>query len=161
MKKIKKDLILACIVGILLSLGVGLISSIVTKNAIPNWYENLEKPFFSPPNWVFGPVWTFLYTLMGIAIGRVWFLGRRHLWGKTAISHFLSQLILNGLWSLVFFGLRNPSLSMVVIVILWILIQRTIFWFRLVDKKASIILYPYIIWVSFASILNAFIIYLN
>ena len=161
MKKIKKDLILACIVGILLSLGVGLISSIVTKNAIPIWYENLEKPFFSPPNWVFGPVWTFLYTLMGIAIGRVWFFGRRHLWGKTAIYHFLSQLILNGLWSLVFFGLRNPALSMVVIVILWILIQRTIFWFRLVDKKASIILYPYIIWVSFASILNAFIIYLN
>lgn len=161
MKKIKKDLILACIVGILLSLGIGLISSIVTKSAIPNWYENLEKPFFSPPNWVFGPVWTFLYILMGIAIGRVWFFGRRHLWGKTAIYHFLSQLILNGLWSLVFFGLRNPSLSMVVIVILWILIQRTIFWFRLVDKKASIMLYPYIVWVSFASILNAFIIYLN
>lgn len=161
MKKIKKDLILACIVGILLSLGIGLISSIVTKNAIPNWYENLEKPFFSPPNWVFGPVWTFLYTLMGIAIGRVWFFGRRHLWGKTAIYHFLSQLFLNGLWSLVFFGLRNPSLSIVVIIILWILIQRTIFWFRLVDKKASIMLYPYIIWVSFASILNAFIIYLN
>ena len=161
MKKIKKDLILASIVGILLSLGIGLISSIVTKNAIPNWYENLEKPFFSPPNWVFGPVWTFLYTLMGIAIGRVWFFGRRHLWGKTAIYHILSQLILNGLWSLVFFGLRNPSLSMVVIVILWILIQRTIFWFRLVDKKASIMLYPYIVWVSFASILNAFIIYLN
>ena len=95
MKKIKKDLILASIVGILLSLGIGLISSIVTKNAIPNWYENLEKPFFSPPNWVFGPVWAFLYTLMGIAIGRVWFFGRRHLWGKTAIYHFLSQLILN------------------------------------------------------------------
>ena len=161
MKKIKKDLILACIVGILLSLGVGLISSAVTKNAIPNWYENLEKPFFSPPNWVFGPVWAFLYTLMGIAIGRVWFFGRRHLWGKTAIYHFLSQLILNGLWSLVFFGLRNPALSIVVIVTLWILIQRTIFWFRLVDKKASIMLYPYIVWVSFASILNAFIIYLN
>ena len=98
---------------------------------------------------------------MGISIGRVWFFGRRHLWGKTAIYHFVSQLILNGLWSLVFFGLRNPLLSLIVIIILWILIQRTIFWFRIVDKKASILLYPYIIWVSFATILNAFILYLN
>ena len=161
MKKIKKELIFASIIGILISLGVGFLSSMVTKNAIPTWYANLEKPFFSPPNWLFAPVWTFLYTLMGISIGRVWFFGRRHLWGKTAIYHFVSQLILNGLWSLVFFGLRNPLLSLIVIIILWILIQRTIFWFRIVDKKASILLYPYIIWVSFATILNAFILYLN
>ena len=161
MKKIKKELIFASIIGVLISLGVGFLSSMVTKNAIPTWYASLEKPFFSPPNWLFAPVWTLLYTLMGISIGRVWFFGRRHLWGKTAIYHFVSQLILNGLWSLVFFGLRNPLLSLIVIIILWILIQRTIFWFRIVDKKASILLYPYIIWVSFATILNAFILYLN
>ena len=137
------------------------IGGFVTSSLKEPWYSEIILPTFNPPSWVFGPVWTFLYTLMGIAIGRVWFFGRRHLWGKTAIYHFLSQLILNGLWSLVFFGLRNPALSLVVIIILWILIQRTIFWFRLVDKKASFMLYPYIIWVSFASILNAFIIYLN
>lgn len=161
MKKGTSQLILASTLGVFLSLGVGLLSSRVTQSAIPTWYVTLEKPLFSPPNWIFAPVWTLLYTLMGIAVGRVWFYGRRHRWGKTALSHFIAQLLFNGLWSLVFFGLKNPLLGLLVILILWVLIQRTLFWFRLVDRKASFMLYPYLAWVSFATVLNGAILYLN
>jgi tryptophan-rich sensory protein len=91
----------------------------------------------------------------------VWHYGRRHRWGKTALYHFGAQLIFNGLWSLVFFGLRNPLLGVIIIVILWILIERTIYWFRLVDKRAALLLYPYLAWVSFATVLNGSIVYLN
>jgi benzodiazapine receptor len=161
MKKTKGSYFIAIFLGISLSLGVGFISSLVTRQAIPVWYEGLEKPFFSPPNWIFAPVWTLLYCLMGWAVGSVWHYGRRHRWGKTALYHFGAQLIFNGLWSLVFFGLRSPLLGLLVILTLWILIQRTIFWFGLVDKKAAYLLYPYLAWVSFATILNGAVLYLN
>ena len=161
MKRKHLQLIFATILGVLLCLGVGFLSSRVTMVAIPTWYAGLNKPFFSPPNWLFGPVWSVLYILMGVALGRVWYYGRRHLWGKTALYHFGAQLIFNGLWSLVFFGLKNPLLALIVIIILWILIERSIYWFRVVDKKSAYMLYPYIAWVSFASILNASILYLN
>ena len=161
MKKNSCQLFLASLLGILFSIGVGFLSSIVTQDAIPTWYKGLNKPFFSPPNWLFAPVWTLLYTLMGIGVGRVWFFGRRHLWGKTALYHFAAQLMFNGLWSLVFFGLKSPLLGLFTILILWVLIQRTIFWFRLVDRKAAYLLYPYIAWVSFATVLNGAILYLN
>tara|TARA_B100001093_G_scaffold135260_1_gene127781 strand:+ start:15130 stop:15426 length:297 start_codon:yes stop_codon:yes gene_type:complete len=98
---------------------------------------------------------------MGIALGRVWYFGRKHRWGKTALYHFGTQLVFNGLWSLLFFGLKNPLLALIIIFILWVLIERTIFWFRLVDKKSSFMLYPYLAWVSFATILNFSIVYLN
>ncbi|MDG1711931.1 MAG: tryptophan-rich sensory protein [Flavobacteriaceae bacterium] len=161
MKRKYLQLIFATILGILLCLGVGFLSSRVTMTAIPTWYAGLNKPFFSPPNWLFGPVWSVLYILMGVALGRVWYYGRRHLWGKTALYHFGAQLIFNGLWSLVFFGLKNPLLALIVIIILWVLIERSIYWFRVVDKKSAYMLYPYIAWVSFASVLNASILYLN
>jgi benzodiazapine receptor len=152
---------LAVGVGIFISLAIGFLSSLVTRQAIPEWYEGLNKPFFSPPNWVFAPVWTLLYSMMGWAAGSVWHYGRRHRWGKTALYHFGAQLIFNGLWSLVFFGLRSPLLGILVIITLWILIERTIHWFRLVDKKAAFLLYPYLAWVSFATLLNGAILYLN
>ena len=161
MKKNSCQLFLASLLGILFSIGVGFLSSIVTQDAIPTWYKGLNKPFFSPPNWLFAPVWTLLYTLMGIAVGRIWVYGRKHKWGKTALYHFGAQLVFNGLWSLVFFGLKNPLLALIIILILWILIQRSIFWFRLVDRKSAIMLYPYIAWVSFATLLNTGIVYLN
>lgn len=161
MSKTTTQLSLASFIGITLSLSVGFLSSRVTQSAIPTWYAGLEKPFFSPPNWLFAPVWTLLYTLMGVAVGRVWYYGRRHRWGKTALYHFGAQLIFNGLWSMVFFGLKNPLLGLLVIIVLWILIERSIFWFRLVDRKASLLLYPYLAWVSFATLLNLAILYLN
>ena len=161
MKKNRSQLYIASLLGIIISLGVGFFSSIVTREAIPTWYNGLSKPFFSPPNWLFAPVGSLLYTLMGIALGRVWYFGRKHRWGKTALYHFGAQLVFNGLWSLLFFGLKNPLLALIIIFILWVLIERTIFWFRLVDKKSSFMLYPYLAWVSFATILNFSIVYLN
>ena len=112
MKRQRSQLIIASALGIILCLGVGFLSSRVTMEAIPTWYLGLNKPFFSPPNWLFAPVWTVLYILMGLSVGRVWFYGRRHLWGKTALYHFGAQLIFNGLWSLVFglsFSRRSVS----------------------------------------------------
>jgi tryptophan-rich sensory protein len=161
MKHRKLSYILAVFIGVFISLAVGFLSSLVTMQAISEWYVELKKPFFSPPNCLFAPVWTLLYALMGWAVGLVWHYGRRHRWGKTALYHFGAQLIFNGLWSLVFFGLRNPLLGVIIIVILWILIERTIYWFRLVDKRAALLLYPYLAWVSFATVLNGSIVYLN
>jgi tryptophan-rich sensory protein len=161
MKHRKLSYILAVFIGVFISLAVGFLSSLVTMQAISEWYVELKKPFFSPPNWLFAPVWTLLYALMGWAVGLVWHYGRRHRWGKTALYHFGAQLIFNGLWSLVFFGLRNPLLGVIIIVILWILIKITIYWFRLVDKRAALLLYPYLAWVSFATVLNGSIVYLN
>jgi tryptophan-rich sensory protein len=161
MKHRKLSYILAVFIGVFISLAVGFLSSLVTMQAISEWYVELKKPFFSPPNWLFAPVWTLLYALMGWAVGLVWHYGRRHRWGKTALYHFGAQLIFNGLWSLVFFGLRNPLLGVIIIVILWILIERTIYWFRLVDKRAALLLYPYLACVSFATVLNGSIVYLN
>ncbi|MDA8948131.1 tryptophan-rich sensory protein [Flavobacteriaceae bacterium] len=161
MKKRKLPYFIAVSIGVFIALAVGFLSSLVTRQAISEWYVGLEKPFFSPPNWLFAPVWTLLYILMGWAVGSVWYFGRRHRWGKTALYHFGAQLIFNGLWSLVFFGLRSPLLGMLVIITLWILIERTIYWFRLVDRKAAFLLYPYFAWVSFAALLNGAILYLN
>ena len=161
MKENKYRLLIYCIIGIIISLFVGFISSKITRQAIPNWYANLNKPFFSPPNWIFAPVWTTLYILMGIAFGRVWYYGRHNQNKKIAVLYFAFQLLVNGLWSLIFFGFKMPYLSMIVIIILWFLIQRSIFWFRLIDLKASFMLYPYLAWVSFAAILNGAIIFLN
>ncbi|MDA7710914.1 tryptophan-rich sensory protein [Flavobacteriaceae bacterium] len=156
-----KDRILPIVSFVLLCLGIGWLSSMVTRIAVVEWYADLEKPFFSPPNQLFAPVWLVLYVLMGWAAGRVWFYGKHHRWGKTALYHFGAQLIFNGLWSLVFFGLHSPLLGLIVLAILWILIERCIFWFRLVDHKSAYLLYPYLIWVSFATLLNAAILYLN
>ena len=156
-----KDRILPIVSFVLLCLGIGWLSSMVTRIAVVEWYADLEKPFFSPPNQLFAPVWLVLYVLMGWAAGRVWFYGKHHRWGKTALYHFGAQLIFNGLWSLVFFGLHSPLLGLIVIAILWILIERCIFWFRLVDRRSAYLLYPYLIWVSFATLLNAVILYLN
>ena len=103
MKHRKLSYILAVFIGVFISLAVGFLSSLVTMQAISEWYVELKKPFFSPPNWLFAPVWTLLYALMGWAVGLVWHYGRRHRWGKTALYHFGAQLIFNGLWSLVFF----------------------------------------------------------
>ena len=161
MKKNKYRLVIYCLIGITISLFVGFVSSKITRQAIPNWYSNLNKPFFSPPNWIFAPVWSTLYILMGVALGRVLFYGRHNQNKKIAVLYFTFQLLVNGLWSIIFFGFKMPSLSMFVIIVLWFLIQRSIFWFRLIDLKASFMLYPYLAWVSFAAILNSAIIFLN
>jgi len=137
-----------------LCLGVGFLGSIFTTSSIPTWYATLSKPFFSPPNWVFAPVWTTLYILMGISLYLVW--------QKRKIpSVFWIQLILNFTWSIIFFGLKNPMLAFVNILALWIAIFLTIKSFSKINKLAGQLLYPYITWVSFATLLNLAIVILN
>ncbi len=140
---------------------VGIISTSFTIASIPTWYRALNKPFFSPPNWVFGPVWTILYALMGVSLYLVWKRGAKNKKAKKAVLYFMIQLAFNFLWSLVFFGLHSPMLAFVTIVFLWITILVSIMKFYPLSKTAAYLLIPYIIWVSFASILNLSIVVLN
>jgi tryptophan-rich sensory protein len=157
----KRKLLFSIVGGVIVSMLVGFLAGQSTQSSFNTWYASLEKPFFNPPNWIFAPVWTVLYLLMGIAVGRIWNYGIHHRWVKSAVYHFGFQLLVNGLWSLVFFGLRNPIWAMVVILVLLFLIVRTIQQFRIVDLLAARLLYPYLIWVVFATYLNAGIVLLN
>lgn len=151
----------ATVIGVGICLALGGISGIVTRNAIPTWYAALNKPFFTPPNFIFAPVWTSLYILMGISFGWIFAYGFHHKWVKTAVYYFFVQLILNGLWSLVFFGLKSPVWALLVLVGLLFSLTATIRWFRVINKKAAFLLYPYLAWCIFATALNAGIIALN
>ena len=138
----------------------GVAGSVFTAPQIKGWYAGLEKPFFNPPNWIFAPVWTALFILMGISLWMIW-TEKEKISKKKAILIFAVQLILNVLWSLMFFGLNSPVLGFLIIVPLWIAIFLTIKEFYKISKIASYLLAPYILWVSFASVLNAFIWFLN
>ncbi|MBI2405804.1 tryptophan-rich sensory protein [Candidatus Microgenomates bacterium] len=140
-------------------LGAGFIGSFFTVSAIPTWYATLNKPIFSPPNWVFAPVWTTLYILMGISLYFVW-VSKSKIKQKV-LTLFFIQLGLNALWSILFFGLKNPTLAFIEIVALWITIFLTIKYFYPISKLAAYLLVPYILWVSFASVLNVAIVLLN
>jgi len=157
--KFKKRL--AIFLSIALCLCVGGIAGSVTQAAIPVWYAGLNKPFFTPPNWLFGPVWTLLYILMGWSSGWIWSYGSHHKWVKTALYHFAAQLVLNGLWSLVFFGYKNILGGILIILTLIILVILTIKWFKIINKKASYLLYPYVGWLLYATALNIGVYLLN
>ncbi|MBI2326718.1 tryptophan-rich sensory protein [Candidatus Curtissbacteria bacterium] len=141
-------------------LGAGFIGSFFTVSAIPTWYATLNKPIFSPPNLVFAPVWTTLYILMGISLYLV-ISDKRKVTSKKAVLIFAIQLVLNILWSVIFFGLKNPTLAFIEIVALWVTIFLTIKYFYPISKLAAYLLIPYILWVSFASILNLAIVLIN
>ena len=147
---------------IMTCLAVGYISSIVTRENIPTWYADLNKPFFNPPNWIFAPVWTSLYIMMGIAAGLVWnqIALKREVVTK-ALQFFTIQLVLNALWSYLFFGLHNPMLATIEVVLLWLMIFETYSQFAKINKTASYLMLPYLAWVSFASVLTASIWWLN
>lgn len=134
----------------------GLAGTVFTAQAIPEWYALLNKPSFSPPNWLFGPVWITLYLMMGTAAWLVW---RRE--GIGALRVFWVQLALNALWTPLFFGLQNPLAGLVCIVLMWLAIAWTIVGFWRVSRLAALLLVPYLIWVSFATVLNAAIYVLN
>lgn len=133
---------------------IGFLSGFATQSSVNDWYVHLNKPGFTPPNWVFGPAWTVFYIMMGISAGIVWSKGFYHKWVKTALYHFGFQLLFNGLWSVVFFGFQNPFWALIVILVLMMLILGTIRWFHVVSKLASYLLIPYFLWVCFASLLN-------
>jgi benzodiazapine receptor len=124
-----------------------------TFQAIPTWYQEIAKPSWTPPSWLFGPVWTALYAAMGVAAWLVW---RRGGWNaqRGALTLFLVQLALNAAWSGLFFGLRNPGLGMAEIVVLWIAILLTLLAFRRASATAAWLFVPYLGWVTFAAALN-------
>jgi len=153
--------IIKLIASILVCEGAGGIGAIFTTPAIPTWYAGLKKPSFTPPNSAFGPVWITLYLLMGISVFLVWRVGLGQNGVTVAFSVFWVQLVLNILWSWVFFGLKSLYGGMVLILLLWIVILVTIILFFGVSAPAGGLLVPYIIWVSIATNLNVQIWKLN
>lgn len=140
---------------------VGIAGGVLTAPAIPTWYVTLNKPAFAPPNWLFGPAWTLLYLMMGIAFYLIWRQGWKKKKNREAGRYFGWQLLLNSLWSPVFFGLRSPELALFLIVIMWGMIVVTIKKFYPLSRAAGYLLLPYLLWVSFATLLNAGIVVLN
>ena len=149
-----KKRIIYITLSVLVCLAIGFLASIATQSSVNDWYVTLNKPSFTPPNCLFAPVWTALYIMMGVAAGIVWSKGYHHIWVKTALYHFVFQLLLNALWSIVFFGLKNPLGGMIVILALLTMIILTIKWFRVISKPAALLMVPYVLWVAFASALN-------
>jgi tryptophan-rich sensory protein len=152
MKKISK-----LIISIVICLLAGVIGSLF-NTSIKTWYAALNKPFFTPPNWLFAPAWATLFVLMGISLHLVWANKRKT---KTAFYLFAAQLILNIAWSFFFFYLQNPFFAFIELIILWLAILFTITEFHKISKTSAYLLIPYICWVTFAAVLNFSIIILN
>lgn len=151
---------LALIVCIALPLAVGGTAGFYTVSEIGSWYSTLEKPWFNPPNWIFGPVWTTLYIVMGFSCWRIWNVsaGKAR---KSALIIYGIQLFLNFWWSILFFHFQQIGLALIEIVLLWISIVMMIVQFYKLDKPAGLLQIPYIMWVSFAGMLTAAIYSLN
>ncbi len=139
---------------------VGVISGLLTRTAISGWYAMLVKPSFNPPNWIFGPVWTTLYILMGVAAWMVWQQPVSHL-RTLGLACFVAQLTLNFFWSLIFFRWHSIGGAMVEIIVLWLAIAATHMIFFHVQRMAGELILPYLAWVSFAAVLNVAIFRLN
>lgn len=157
----KTNNVFKLIVAIVVCELVGVVGSLFTRSSIQGWYVRLARPELAPPNWVFAPVWTTLFALMGIAAFLVWRrgLGNRNV--QVALGTFAGQLFLNALWSAIFFGLHSYGGAIIEIVFLWFAILATIIAFARVSKPAAWLLAPYILWVSFALYLNLMIWMLN
>ena len=149
------------IISLFVCLATGFLGSIFTTPSIPTWYASLAKPSFNPPNWLFAPVWTTLFIFMGIAAFLIWQKGLKKKGVKKALGFFIIQLIFNILWSFLFFKFHSPFLALLDIAILWLFILLTLIKFFRINKTAGILLIPYLLWVSFASILNYAIYRLN
>lgn len=149
-------------VSLAASLAAGALGSIFTASSVDGWYRTIEKPPFNPPAWVFAPVWTILYIMMGVSLFLVWSArGRPPAEKEAALVAFAVQLGLNTLWSAFFFGLENPGLAFLEILLLWAAILATILLFRKISPLAAGLLLPYLLWVTFASVLNGSIFLLN
>jgi tryptophan-rich sensory protein len=145
------------VISILIPFLASAIGGLFTARSVSTWYVTLIKPSFNPPSWVFGPVWTILYLMMGIALYLVWIKKKE----VKAFIAFGTQMFLNVLWSVLFFGLQKPLYAFVEIILLWIAILFTIIYFYRINKTSAYLLIPYISWVSFAAFLNFFIYILN
>ena len=146
---------------LLITQAAGLLGASFTTPAIPTWYASINKPFFNPPNWIFAPVWTILYILMAIAAYYISISKVAKRIKRQALIYYFIQLVLNSLWSMVFFGLRNPLLGFLIILILWTMIFLTMLKFLKIKNISFYLMLPYISWVSFAAVLNFSIVILN
>ncbi|SDE40873.1 TspO and MBR related proteins [Mucilaginibacter pineti] len=149
------------LISLLITVGIGFVASLVTRPQIAGWYSTLNKPSFNPPPWLFAPVWSCIYVMIAIAAYMVWKLRSRRPAYKIARAVYFIQLALNFSWSIVFFGLHQVLGALIVIVLLWISIVLNINWFGKFNRVAGWLLYPYLLWVSFATVLNASIYFLN
>ena len=155
-----KDIV-RLIISIVACQCAGIVGSVFTTRTIPTWYAALQKPPFTPPNWLFAPAWITLYLLMGISAFLVWRTGLENRETRRALVVFLVQLVLNALWSIAFFGLQSPLYGLIAIIALWIAILLTILKFFRISTIAGAIMLPYILWVTFAAALNTSIFTLN
>jgi translocator protein len=150
---------------VVLAIGIcwtpGLLGSLLFATGDDSWYQQIDKPGFNPPSWVFGPVWSVLYIAMGISLYLIWTRGDRSRHWYWLIGVFATQLVLNGLWTPAFFGLESPEIGLMVIVPLWGFIIATILLTRRYSNLAALILVPYLLWVTFATLLNFSIWQLN
>ena len=140
---------------------IGFLGSFTTRDSVTTWYADLSRPSFTPPDWTFGIVWPILYVMMGISAFLIWNMGFNKTEVKVALGIFGLQIILNGLWTPIFFGLHLIGLALVEIILMWAAILLTIISFWKVSKPAALLLLPYIFWVSFAIVLNASLFILN
>lgn len=150
---------LKLILSLALPQAVGGLGALFTFSSVRDWYLTINRPVWNPPNWIFGPMWTTLYVLMGIACFLIW--KSEHPQKKQLLTLYFVQLALNALWSPAFFGAQSPLLGLVVIIPLWAMILICIIQFKKVSTWASGFMVPYLLWVSFATALNAAIWWLN
>ncbi len=152
--------ILKFIVSLIIPLGLGSVAGMVTSEAIPEWYASLNRPSFSPPSWLFGPVWTAIYILLGISLFLVW---KRPSGAdrNRALLVFVVQMVLNFAWTFIFFYFKMLQLALIEIVVLWLSILVMMLWFYKVKPLAAYLNIPYFLWVSFATVLTAGYYYLN
>ena len=153
--------IVKLVISIVICQLAGVIGSVFTAKSVSTWYPALNKPVFTPPSWLFGPVWITLYALMGISLFLVWRGGLETSNARTAVGIFAIQLVLNAAWSLAFFGARSPLAGLIVILLLLAAIVLTIVRFYSISVPAGVLLVPYMVWVAFATVLNASIYVLN
>jgi translocator protein len=142
------------IISVAIPLIIGGSSGFFTASGVEGWYQTIHKPSWNPPNWIFAPVWTSLYVLMGIALFLVWKADTSSELKRIAVLLFAVQLVLNFFWSFIFFYQHQPGWALAEIITMWLFILLTIFAFAQVNKTAAWLLVPYISWVSFATILN-------
>jgi tryptophan-rich sensory protein len=157
----KQGLVIKVIISLAVTFSAPVIASLVTDPAASNWYANLNKPSFNPPGWIFGPVWTVLYILMAVSAALVWYRGLHEPKVRIALALYIVQLVLNALWTPIFFGLQMPLLAFIDIVMLWAAILITVLAFLRVSRYAALLMAPYLIWTTFAAILNFTLWYLN
>ena len=155
-----KTKILPCTIGILICLAVGMIAGWVTMPQVIHWYPALKQPSFTPPAAVFGPMWTFLYILMGISVGII-FQNHLSVFRTKALTWFAIQLCLNGLWSFIFFSWHQLAWALVDLGLLWVSLIVTMYYFYKTKPFCAYLLIPYLLWGSFAFVINASVVYLN